>query len=296
VTLTSTNALGDTTGQSFSQSVVSYFTNHIYVIHPCDQITGSVGLRQGMDRFTFVRQNYDSLLGRFFHPITNRYTLVGVTNSTAVPQTFERVVTQPDFLFTAEERMALDVNGNLISGFRSNPNFDTSQINNPQLVAGPGTIQPAVTIEFTKVVPYWENFGSTNNPSNEGNALNSFVWGSFDASANPPIVYPSSVSIANLENQVLIQVSPAGPALPNGAVGVNYTNVFSGFSAIGGTPPYTWTLAPGSPGLPPPLLLNPVTGKISGAPSTQNVYDFVIRLADSAARYVDRPYSITVTP
>jgi hypothetical protein len=29
------------------------------------------------------------------------------------------------------------------------------------------------------------------------------VWGSFDGSANPPIVFPNSTSLQDLENQVL---------------------------------------------------------------------------------------------
>ena len=283
--LVSTNLNGNTNNQSFSQSIVTFFTNHIYVVHPCDRLTGTVGLRQGMNHFNFVRQNYDSLLGRFFQPITNRYTLIGVTNSTAVPQTFERVVIQPDFLFTAEERQVPDGAWTGI-GFRTVPQFDTSNINDPAAVAGPGTMQSPITIEFNKVGPLFINIG----PSflTEDTSDLNFIWGSFDGSTNAPIIYPSGTSITDLENQVLIQVSPV--FLPGGTRGVFYSSTFV---VTGGQPPYAFSLAPGSGGLPPGLNLSPA-GVLSGVPISVGVFDVVVRINDSSARLVDRPYTITI--
>ena len=56
--------------------------------YPVDCVVTNVTLRQGMDKFTFLRANYDSLMGRFFQPITNRYYLIGVTNSRPVTNWF----------------------------------------------------------------------------------------------------------------------------------------------------------------------------------------------------------------
>jgi hypothetical protein len=122
------------------------------------------------------------------------------------------------------------------------------------------------------------------------------IWGSFDGGTNDPIVYPNGTSIIDLENQVLIQILPFGPALPDVNVGVEYATRFGGFTVNGGTSPYSWALAPGSAGLPPGLSLNPTTGMISGVPTTPNIYDFTLRMTDAGARFVDRAYSITVNP
>jgi hypothetical protein len=270
--------------QQFTRSFITYFTNFIFVVYPVECLTNTVALRQGMDKITFLRANYDSLLGRFFQPITNRYRLVAVTNSQPVVQTFERVVTSPDFLFTARDLLRTSALRTETAG-----NFRTD--NALRGLAGPGNIEPNMEIVFNKVGPLLINFGPFF--IDEATAITNFIWGSFDGSTNAPIVYPNGTSIMNLENQILIQISPA--TLPDGSVGVDYTNVFGGFTATGGQPPYTWSLSPGSPGLPPGLLLA-ANGAIFGRPTVDGVYDFVVRLTDSGARTVDRNFSITINP
>jgi hypothetical protein len=283
-----TNPAGD--GQTFSQSLVTYFTNRVFVVNPCDRLTGTVGLRQGMDKFTFVRQNYDSLLGRFFQPITNRYTLIGITNSTAVSQTFERVVTRPDFLFSAEERQVPD-EAWLSTGFRTVPGrgngYNVSNILSAD-VDGPGTREPFVEITFNKVGPFYRNIG----PSflTEATQTTNFIWGSFDGSTNAPIIYPSSSSLANLENLVLIQISPS--ALAIGTAGLAYNSVFS---VAGGQSPYSFAIAPGSGDLPSGLRIS-ASGVISGIPATSGIFDIVVRMTDSSSRIVDKQYALTINP
>ena len=280
----STNVLGD--GQSFSQSTVTFFTNRIFVINPCDRLTGTAGLRQGMDKFTFVRHNFDSLLGRFFQPVTNYYTLIGVTNSAIVKQRFERVVTGPDFLFSAEERQLPD------QAFRTEPvrgnGYNVSNILNASAVDGPGTREPFIEITFNKVGPLLQNIGPFF--LTEADAESSFIWGTFDGSTNAPIVYPSGTSITDLENQVLVQISPA--SLGNGTAGGPY-NV--AFSVTGGQPPYSFTTAPNTPALPSGLTLS-AAGVITGVPSVAGTYDFIIRMTDDWSRIVDRSYTLTINP
>jgi hypothetical protein len=117
-----------------------------------------------------------------------------------------------------------------------------------------------------------------------------FIWASFDGTTNDPIVYPNSRTIRDLENQVLMQIATV--TLPSASVGVDFTTQLAG---NGGTLPYTWTLAPGSPGLPAGLGLT-TDGVISGTPAGPGTFDFVIRLTDAAGRFVDRPMSITINP
>ena len=99
VSATNTPA-GSTNTQSFTQNVVNYSTNHAFTYYPVDCLTANVTLRQGIDKFTFVRANYDSLVGRFFQPITNFYSQVCVTNSRPYTARLQRVVNRPDFLYS----------------------------------------------------------------------------------------------------------------------------------------------------------------------------------------------------
>lgn len=292
VTATNVPGVTNVNGQQFEQSTISYFTNYIFVINPVDCVTNSVALRQGMDTFRFHRANYDSLLGRFFQPITNFYRLIAITNSTPQVQVFRRVVTRPDFLFTAEERMQPDEAWHGI-GFRTNPGrgngYVVANIQFPDRVDGPGTREPFVEIEFNKVGPMLINQGPFFLSENQ--AFSSFVWGSFDGSTNPPVVYPSSRSLRDLENQVMILFSPPGPDLPPATVGVPYS---LSFSASGGQPPYTWSVPPGGPELPPGMTFSS-SGLLSGTPTMPGTFDFLLRLSDSGGRVVDRPFTIVVS-
>ena len=293
-TLVATNA-GSTNvnSQFFSQTLVYSWNQYIYQIYPVTCPSNSLALRQGIEKVKYVRRDFDSLLNQFFYPVTNVYTLYAVTNSSLFVQKIQRVVTQPDLLITAED-LATDP-GDAILGqtlglrsIRPNENNALAGLN------GPGTLDPGNVFTYNKVGPAFVNF--TPNFLTEATQARLTRWGTFDGSTNAPVVYPNGTDIINLENQVLIQISPAGPALPNGNRGVNYTNAFSGFTVTGGTAPYNWTVAPGSPALPWGLTLNAANGKISGVPLQSGIYDFTIRLTDAGARYVDRPYSMTITP
>ena len=70
----------------------------------CTQSGPPTELLQGIDKIKYVKSSFDSLLGQFFQPITNNYTLTTVTNSQAIMQRFQRIVTQPDILFTATDQ------------------------------------------------------------------------------------------------------------------------------------------------------------------------------------------------
>ncbi len=77
---------------------------------------------------------------------------------------------------------------------------------------------------------------------------------------------------------------------PSGTVGAAYT---AKLEAIGGTPTYTWTTAPGGAGLPPGIVLGK-DGVLSGTPTQPGTFDFNVLVTDSGTSRVQRAFSILV--
>ncbi|MBM3293373.1 MAG: hypothetical protein FJY82_02490, partial [Candidatus Aminicenantes bacterium] len=67
-------------------------------------------------------------------------------------------------------------------------------------------------------------------------------------------------------------------ALPSGTAGTAYETYLV---ALGGTPPYTWSLTSGA--LPAGLELNASTGAIAGTPTAAGPYNFTVRVTDSGS-------------
>ena len=105
VTNTPTNVFGGT--YLLGRTYVSWWTNHNLVEVPVLCVSNSIALRQGIEKVSFIRRDFDSKLGQFWPPITNYYTLTSVTNGHLFPQKVERVVTQPDILFSAADLAGL---------------------------------------------------------------------------------------------------------------------------------------------------------------------------------------------
>lgn len=197
-----TNAAGVTnnTFLAFAETVIGYYTNYNFLIHPVLCQTNALGLRQGVDKVEFIRKDFDSLLSQFYEPFTNKYELRAVTNNTVVVQQFERVVIRPDILFTAADLVSLPGAFPIVYPFTvRSVNFNAT--NAVAGLAGPGTIEPQFTITFNKVGPL--NFHFNSFFIDESSASQTFLWGSFDGTTNAPIVYPSGTSIVNLENLIL---------------------------------------------------------------------------------------------
>lgn len=309
---TSTNTGTGTNTQSFFQYQVIPNIGHVYVIHPvtCDQSNAVVGLYQGVSQLRFVRQDYDSLVGQYWQPITNDYKMTYVTNSKAFTRYFRRIVTQPDFLFTMSDLTAGPADPPSVP--RENHGIQYNTDNVLSGLAGPGTIIPTTTFTFNKVTPvYFNSFGDvmdgtpyfTDTPgadlANQYYSLY-FLWASFDGSTNTPVVFPNGTSIENLQNQILIRVSPG--TLPLGIAGVPYSSDEPVvFSATGGafTKPYTWTAT----GLPDGLSLLPnydlsgnpdSTATLTGTPGQSGTYDFTLTLTDQNGKSVQWTYTIII--
>ena len=142
-TFVATNAPGATNvgAQAFSQTATYTFNQYVYVVRPVVCPENSVGLRQGIERVRFERRDYDSLLGRFFYPVTNTYTVINLTNNTLSKQVVTRVITAPDFLMTAADFAPGPSNPNDSPiPIARNPDIAFDQSNVGAGLAGPGTI------------------------------------------------------------------------------------------------------------------------------------------------------------
>jgi hypothetical protein len=80
--------------------------------------------------------------------------------------------------------------------------------------------------------------------------------------------------------------------LPNAVVDTAYTQTIA---MIGGAPPFTYSTLPGSP-TPAGLTLDPVTGVLSGIPTTPGIYPFTVVATDSNFCKVSTLYNLIVSP
>jgi hypothetical protein len=207
-------------------------------------------------------------------------------------------VSNPDILITAQDLAA--PNGTVPATPLSarNINFTTNNGGAYPNLAGPGLIEPTTGFIFDKVGPIYFNGGlvNTNGFLDETTAILRFIWGSFDGTTNAPVVYPNDLSVLDLENQVLIQITPS--SFPDGTVNLAYSvRLQSQGSTAKWQPPFSWSLAPTSPGLPPGLTIRTTAdgaGLISGTPYQEGFFDFVIEVTDAQGRKVDRSYSIRI--
>jgi len=166
-----------------------------------------VALRPGVDHITFQQARYDSVLGNFI-TVTNRYQDRYITNSTQVTQNTERILTQPDLLFSAAD-LGLDAAGNPIFVRRTiataPPWVNNDAINGSEALDGPGVINGPIVLAFNKIGPHLFNAGpfpSGNSFLDEFTSFQGFVWGSFGGTTNEPVVYPIGSSIQELEDRV----------------------------------------------------------------------------------------------
>ena len=300
VTNTPTNAASGTF--LLSRTYISWFTNYNLASFQVLCVTNEPSLRRGIEKITFVKTAYDSLLGRFYAPQTNYFTMTSVTNSTNWVQTFQRVANVPDFLFTAQDMQpgpAQPVGQASLS--RRGMTFTNSVpigpagngLAGPGIITSPGINAPT-TFTFNKSGPIFYNVVTNGSYFlDERTAVQEVMWASYDNSTNPPVLYPNGTSIASLESQMLMQVTSL--TLPPAHVGVAYTTQLTG---TGGVLPYTWSLAPASPAPPSWLGLTPVppSGQISGTPDTAGISSFFVQMTGADAGLTIWQVTLTVLP
>lgn len=283
-----TNVSGGTT--LLSRTYITWFTNHYLADYEVLCVTNQPGLRRGVEKITFVKTAYDSLLGRFYAPQTNFFPMTTVTNSTNWTQIYQRVVTTPDFLFTAVDALPGPAAALIWAEVRRDIVFNaTNQL--PGL-NGPGTIEPQTLITFNRSGPVFYNV-VTNNAwgLDERTAVQDVMWASFDDSTNAPIVYPNGTSIASIESQMLLQVTST--TLPPARANRAYATQLTGTGGSG--PPYTWSLAPGSIAPPPGLTLGS-DGRVTGTPTATGVYAFFVQMNEPGGGFTVWQVTLTVLP
>jgi hypothetical protein len=296
---TATNSPGS---YSYSQSLITWYTNYTYVTLPVScSYTNGTGLYQGIGKVQFIRHDFDSLLSQYWEPVTNSYNMVAVDPKSGrlVTRHFDRVVTAPEILLTATDQGE----GNTFNGtVMRDISFDQSQV--PLGQAGPGVIIPTTTFDYNEIGNAYRN-GFEANPYLTSFILSSNVtgyvdetmqmpvaaWASFDDSTNDPVIYPNTTTFANLANQILIPISPA--TLANGINGVAYGPVQFTVTTTRLTLPFTWSAT----GLPPGLTVD-ASGVLSGTPIQQApsllTYDFTLTLTDAQQNSVQWNYPLII--
>ena len=159
--------------------------------------------RPGVDKVTFQRVSFDSILGQIFPPLTNQYVDSYVSNGVLYHQNLQRVITQPDIVFSS-------------AGLNNNINFTNSSTvgwanNALPGQPGPGVIQPPINITFNRLgLRVVDSYTFTSNH------VVSYIppWGSFDVSTNNGslslsdfIIYPGSSAPSTMFN-LLFYASP----------------------------------------------------------------------------------------
>jgi len=164
--------------------------------------------RPGIDKIMFVPHPAGDFPWQFL-PMTNQYTDTYITNGGAIRQDVQRVISQPDFLFSAgdtgrEYPVVLPYARTGTSNW-----INHASLNGNPSGGGPGVIQPPVVITFDKL-------GQTLVADDAVSAASfndaSTFWGTYDQSTNPPVVYPLPQSGTN---QLMLRLwFPCGSQYP----------------------------------------------------------------------------------
>jgi hypothetical protein len=290
----------NTTSRYVNQIVT--LTNHIVVVYPVECGPAQPGIYQGIEKLTFVRRDYDSLLTRLFTPLTNIYRVHVITNHTILAQTVQRVVSEPDFLIAAEDMISPPP---FIAMTRSVPTWNTSSSISPD---GPGTIDGPTTFTFGKGGPVWANLdlANTNGFLTEATQFPLWFWSRFDGTTNPMVIFPNEMTLIDLENLLLVQFTPLD--LPNGAAGQPYQVMLNVVSSTPNfQPPYVWSVTANSPALPPGFFFSPggADPTLSSAPTTGPIelmctsapagfYYFRLDVTDVQGRTMTRNYTLYI--
>jgi hypothetical protein len=179
------------------------------------------GVFGGVEKVTYVKVEYDSLLGQTFTPLTYNYTIPYVVNNKLQKLLLTRTVLQPDIVFAAADLSSAPtaypfVYNGLSRTFTFIPSGYVSA------VAGGVTasvISPQELVTFNNLSPIYIN----ENPGflDEATSTEEIVWGSFDGSTNAPIVFPNGASLNGLMEELFAGGAASTPGNYNPASALN---------------------------------------------------------------------------
>lgn len=167
------------------------------------------GLRGGVDKITFQRVNFDSLLGPGFFAMTNRYDDIVTTNGVRYRRKVERVLTAPDFVLVAEDLGLIQGVPNTFRRTGTAGWVNNNLLNGRGTQNGPGLISPPIQLSFTDNAPFYTQSGVDAIGSEQDVP---FVWATFDGSTNAPIIYPAFLNYT--AEQISEQVFGPSPEFP----------------------------------------------------------------------------------
>jgi hypothetical protein len=174
------------------------------------------GLLGGVEKITFVKTPYDSLLGTSFTTnIIYHYSIPWVTNGVLRSLSVTRTVTAPDIVFTAGDltfqgpfpyqetlaRVSPTGSSFITYGAAVSPGTVNTGILGAAPVT-PSVITPELVVTLNNSGQVYYNEGTQF--YDQGNVLDvGFIWGSFNGSTNAPIAFPTGTSVEEIEAQVL---------------------------------------------------------------------------------------------
>lgn len=167
--------------------------------------------RPGIEKLTFIRQDYDSTAGRAT-PLTNDFTDTYFTNGVAMQQQLQRIIGQPDFLFSVTNTGEHSpwIPNYVRTGTENwwNSASCTGSTNN-----GPGVIRPPMTIAFNKSA-YWV----TTSDAYPDAYTWSNLWASFDGTTNAAVMYPCATASPESPMRLRLHLFSQGPLTVQGPI------------------------------------------------------------------------------
>lgn len=180
------------------------------------------GLRPGIGRLNFVKTEYDTVFGDFL-PVFVRDADFVINNGIPTRQNVERfLATGPDAIFDAAD---FDDTALVLRSAVAYTSFDPISAVVGDI--GPGSINAPYIFTYSKRGITYRNsrpFFLDQDPGSE--LLN---WGSYDHTDKPPVLYPDTASVLNLQELVSSSSAGSGSWIPvPAAVAVTDPNAAGG--------------------------------------------------------------------
>jgi hypothetical protein len=171
-----------------------------------------------------------------------------------------------------------------LSSLSLTPANQTILAGNTQQLIATGTYSDGSTLNITAQAGWTSSNTGVASANRNGLAL-----------AVSPGTTTVSAMLSGITGSTTLNVQPnllsiATTSLSDGVTNISYAAVLA---ANGGTTPYTWSISSGS--LPPGLLLDTVTGSISGTPAAVGAFSFTVQVSDSSSPTQTRTQDLSIT-